>query len=343
MLACRLPLILTGTLIVVTPACAQPREGPAYEASMKAAMSVMSFDALSAQCEERGGFGTDARATIKRWTAANGIVAARASVAQLRTDAVSAGHLAAGVKALTGMVAERGMNPCAAALALTGSNAATAPATPRALVNGGASPIAGQIDSFGFDTKPAMGVGGFITTSIYPVVLFKDGSALTDVIGLNNPAAHRRANPENWVQWRRSGGKIELMKSSSWQAMSFPRTYASLPAGFRLNGLFRRLSGSGNMGVGGSDSVTAVSEYRFWPDGAVVRGGSLGSTASSGDSSVVTSSVSPNARGQYRIDGLTLSIRYGDGTSERRILVADPANPKTAIWLDGYGYVRRGR
>lgn len=344
MVSCRLPILAIAVLIAA-PACAQPRSGTAYEAEMKAALSVMAFDALAGQCETRGGFDAGAKAAIQRWTAANGVAATRASAARLSADSVNAGYLSAGVKSLTGMVAQRGMDPCAAAVALTRPDGAPAPvsAPSSSIVKGSASPIAGQIDSFGFDTKPAMGVGGFITTSIYPVVLFKNGSALTDVTGLNNPAAHRRANPENWVQWRRSGGKIELMKSSGWKAMSFSRTYASLPAGFTLNGLFRRLSGSGNIGMGGNQSVTGVSDYRFWPDGAVVRGGSLGSTAASGDSSVVTSSVSPNARGRYRIDGLTLAIRYDDGSSERRILVADPADPKTAIWLDGRGYVRRGR
>jgi hypothetical protein len=342
MTPCRIALVM----IVAWPAvaCAQPRQGPAYEADMKMVIPVVAFDALAAQCETRGGFDATGKAAIKRWFTANGIAEKRALATRLRADPVNAGYLATVGKTMTDMAAERGVSPCDAALKLTGMETASTPSKPPpSAPRGTPSAITGQIDSFGFDTKAGMGIGGFITTEVYPVVLFKDGSALTDVTGLNDPAAHRRANPEDWVRWRRSGGKIELMKSSGWKAMSFSRTYVSLPAGFRLNGLFRRLSGAGNMGVGGSDSVSAVSEYRFWPDGTVVRGGSLGSTASSGDSSVVTSSVSPNARGKYRIDGLTLSIRYDDGSSERRILVADPTDPKTAIWLDGKGYVQRGR
>jgi hypothetical protein len=30
-------------------------------------------------------------------------------------------------------------------------------------------------------------------------------------------------------------------------------------------------------------------------------------------------------------------MRYGDGSTENRIITTDPANPK-AIWLDGVGY-----
>lgn len=187
----------------------------------------------------------------------------------------------------------------------------------------------------------AVGYGGFLTTDIYPVVLFRDGRALTDVTGLSDVAASRRAHPEDWTQWRRSAGRIEFMKKGTWERIAFTKTYASLPPGFRLNGLFRRLSGTGNMGAGGSDSVTLVRDYRFWPDGSVVRGSAAGASASSGDSSVVTRSTAPDARGEYRIDGLTLSITYGSGSTEQRMIVADPDNPKTAIWLDGEGYVQR--
>jgi hypothetical protein len=38
-----------------------------------------------------------------------------------------------------------------------------------------------------------------------------------------------------------------------------------------------------------------------------------------------------------------LRITYDDGSVESRILIADPTDPKTAIWLDGVGYVRRSR
>jgi hypothetical protein len=359
--SCRVPFFVA--LAITAPACAQPRSGPAYETEMKAAMVLLSFDALAAKCDAKGGFAGDNAAKVTAWKSANAVDAMRNRALTLQADPASGKDLRTAVDFLTGRVEQSGLDPCTAAVKVTESSEAqfavlvpglagknTPPKARPMPVKGAAAPgpgpaapLARQIDSFGFDTKAGMGMGGFITTEIYPVVLFRDGSALTDVTGLNDPATHRRANPEDWVKWRRSGGKIELLKSSGWKAMSFSRTYASLPPGFRLDGLFRRLSGVGNIAVGGSDSVSAVSEYRFWPDGAVVRGGSLGSTASPGESSVVTRSVSPDARGTYRIDGLTLVIRYDDGSSERRILVADPADPKTAIWLDGRGYVQRRR
>jgi hypothetical protein len=352
------------------------RSGPDYETDMKASMLLMSFDRLAEQCDAKGGFGGGDGAAVDAWKAANGVNAMRARAQALQADPVSGKDLGTAVGFLMQRAAQSGMDPCAAAVkivgtpeaqfatlipGLTGSGAAKGVPSPGrpALMKGGASlkpsiapkagkapPLAAQIDSFGFATRVGMGMGGFITTEIYPVVLFRDGAALTDVTGLSDPSgavANRTKNPSDWTRWRRSGGKVELMKGGAWEALPFPRTYAGLPPGFRLNALYRRLSGGGNMGAGGDQSVTAIREYRFWADGSVLRGGSAGAAASAGTSSVVTRSASPDQRGQYRIDGLTLTIAYDNGSSERRILVADPSDPKTAIWLDGDGYVQRRR
>lgn len=55
------------------------------------------------------------------------------------------------------------------------------------------------------------------------------------------------------------------------------------------------------------------------------------------------SSIAPNRRGRYRLDGVTLYIQYDDGSSEARIIVTNPSDPKAAIWLDGIGYTRAGK
>ncbi|MCC7054433.1 MAG: hypothetical protein IT355_14285 [Gemmatimonadaceae bacterium] len=206
------------------------------------------------------------------------------------------------------------------------------------------SALVQRIESFGFDTRPEMGMGGWIGIKVYPVVLFRDGTALTDVAGLGFPGgidAHRRADAGDWTRWRRAGGEVQLLKDGKWDKLEFQRTYGTLPRDFRLNGRFRRSAGTGNIAIGGTASVTVVSQYLFAPDGRVVRDGSTGSTASAGDISVATSGASPAQRGRYTIDGITLNIRYDDGSEERRILVTDPTDPKSVIWLDGDSYVRR--
>lgn len=345
-------------------AAAAQTAGPDYEASMKAALIVMSVDRLSDSCRQAGGFSAVERSDIDGWAARNQVEAFRPKMAELQGDPVAGGQLAKGVDFLTGQIAAAGVRPCAAAVklihlesasleipasALSARRAPTRtpagrPPARAAGPSGASAAVAAQIDSFGFDSRAAMGVGGFITTDIYPVVLMRDGAALTDVEGLSypgGPAAHRAAHPEDWTRWRRAEGRIELQKRKGWSALAFTRTYAKLPPGFRLDGLYSRLSGGGNLALGGLESVSAVSEYRFWRDGVVLRGGSAGSTASAGTTSVVTHSVRPQERGRYSVDGLALHIRWDDGGEETRILVTDPTDPKAVIWLDGRSYVRR--
>lgn len=204
--------------------------------------------------------------------------------------------------------------------------------------------VARSIDAFGFNTRSEMGAGGFIGLAVYPVVLFHDGSALTDVEGLGAPgglAAHRVSAPAKWTRWRREGEEIQLLTGGAWKKLAFRRTYSTLPRDFSLAGRFRRVGGTGSVALGGSAAVTVVSEYLFSADGRVVRDGAVASTAETGDASVVTSRIKPNLRGRYSIDGITLRIRYDDGSEETSVLVTDPADPKSAIWLDGRSFVRR--
>ncbi|MEZ5459259.1 MAG: hypothetical protein R3E65_08105 [Steroidobacteraceae bacterium] len=206
-----------------------------------------------------------------------------------------------------------------------------------------------EIDAFGFHSRMTMGVGGFLTTRIFPVVLFRNGDVLLDVEGLADPdglEAHRGAHAKAWTRWRRTGGELQLEMpgkggAREWRKLHFQTTYAKLPAGFRLDGRYRSLKGVGNLAMGGTDSVTAYSEYAFTPDGRVTRGGGVGSTSQAGDISTVTAGTALDRIGRYDIDGLTLRMRWDDGRIESRILVADPNDPKTALWLDGIGYVRR--
>jgi hypothetical protein len=357
--------ILMNVSTIATDAFANTSSGPEYEASMKASMLLMSFDEFSKQCEAEGGPSEKDELTIGNWKQTNNIDAVRLRMKILRNDANNNTQLNQAVSILTDAAEKNKNNPCELTMRLIASpdaqfaqllpdlskTVSIAPVkTPvqktSPIKASSASPLLKQIDSFGFDTRMAMGVGGFLTTDIYPVVLFRDGSALTDITGLSDPngiTSNRNANPNDWTRWRRNGGKVEMQKSNDWEALPFPRTYASLPTNFRLEGLFRRLSGVGNIAAGGSQSASSVTEYRFWRDGTVLRGGTAGAAASTASSSTVVSSAQPGARGKYRIDGLVLTIAYDNGEKESRILVADPSDPKTAIWLDGRGYVQRKR
>jgi hypothetical protein len=336
------------------------------EAFTRAAIVVMTFDKLAAVCQRRGGLSAGDARKVAAWQSENGVDRIRARLSELQQNPSHKQRVEQAAKEIAESISNKRLDPCVAAFSAsqlpeaqfakrspellagtdkpTAPNKAAAPVAPPtpAAARDSAPALLAQIDSFGFDSRVAMGVGGFMTTDIYPVVLFRNGEALTDAAGLAFPggiAAHKRAHPNRWTQWRRSGGKVEVTGSKGWRSLSFNVTYPSLPQGFRLDGRFQHLGGTGNVGVGGTDSVTAWRDYRFTRDGRVVRGGGAGSRAEGGNSSVVTSNIAPNRRGRYQIDGLGLNITYDDGSSERRILITDPKEP-SVIWLDGVGYTQ---
>jgi len=343
---------------------------------VRAALVVTTFDRLYADCAESGGFDNAQAAELREWQANNGVQGIRARMSELSEHASLKQQVDKGADAIVRRMFTENVDPCAAAVSLSnlpdarfakvapqlvsvvGTPAApgmpSAPSagdppsahSPAARSSEETQALREQIDSFGFDTRPKMGVGGFITLDIYPVVLMKSGEALTDVRGLTAPgglAAHKRENPDDWTRWRREGGKLELQKKKGWEPLPFQTTYAQLPEDLKLVGLYRDLEGAGTIGAGGTQSITVYDQYRFGPDGSVERAGGAGSAASAGDASVATSMRKPPRKGRYTVDGLTLSIRYEDGSSEQRILIADPKDPGKAIWLDGAGYVRQDK
>lgn len=357
-LPCALPRALT-LLLSLLPALPCVAAEPPDAAQLQAAVILTTFDQLDAGCA--GAYSPAQRERLKRWQADNDVDAARARLPALMADAALAARLARSSQQIVAMARSKGASDCAAATALVAlpeaqfgrapSAAAPPPApTPRAAppAQVATSPIPettlAQIDSFAFDTRPKMGVGGFIALDIYPIVLLKNGEALTDVRGLRFPAgltSHRAAEPQHWTRWRRSGAKVDVLKDGRWEPLPFDNTYARLPADLRLSGRFRSTSGVGNVAVGGQQSVTVVDEYRFSPDGRVARSGAVGSTAQAGDTRVATRGGPGERSGRYRMDGLLLHIDYDDGSREQRVLITDPAKPGGVLWLDGESYVER--
>jgi hypothetical protein len=199
------------------------------------------------------------------------------------------------------------------------------------------------IQTVGFDTKTGMGYGGMLTFNPVPIVLFRNGDALRKVEALNAQgglAAHKAANPGDWTKWRRSGAAIEILKTDGWKKITYTKTMDRLPKGFALQGRYRSLSGTGSLATGGGDAVIAWSTMSFDRQGNFSTGRGAGASSSTGAGTVVTSGQAPNEYGRYAISGYTLTLTYANGRAERRMIVAEAADPK-AIWLDGTGYSRR--
>jgi hypothetical protein len=193
-----------------------------------------------------------------------------------------------------------------------------------------------SIETVGFYTKVGYGVGGMMTFNPTPVVLFKSGEALYDMAALADPQgldAHKKANPDEWTQWRKAGRSIELRKPKGWERLSFRTTMGRLPKSFRLDRTYQRLSGGGNVAVGGNVAIAAWSTLAFHRDGTFSGGGGAGASAPG----VATSSRSAERGGTYAVAGYRLTLRYGDGTTVERMIVTDAKDP-SVIWLDGAGY-----
>jgi hypothetical protein len=355
---------IAPALIFGLSAATQAQSSPASDSLLRSAVVLSFVDKLSQKCAASGTPSPTYERDMRLWQQTHHVDAMRVRVQKIPFTPKDRESLDIAADNLILAIDKKQIDACdAAQRAITNPNAQFAQifpdlarAAPAAPVRPAAVPraapaktsaatgISKQIDSFGFDTRMTMGVGGFLTTDIFPIVLFRDGTALTDIKALSNPsglARHRQTDAEAWVRWRRNGSKVELQKAKGWTALPFQQTYARLPADFRLDGLYRRITGSGTIVSGGTQSATFVSEYRFWRNGTVLRGGAAGATGSMGDSSTVVATAQPDARGRYRVEGLTLSIVYDDGSRESRLLVADPTDAKTAIWLDGSGYVLR--
>lgn len=338
----------------------------ADEALLKAALIVRTFDHYASGCQQRGGFKAADATAVKAWEREHGVAQIRARIPALERDATQKRQLDRAVDTIVRQIDAKGVDACTAAVTASRTrDAQFAAVSPQLLSSAAAAPakapapapatapavrpdaaLLAQIDSFGFDTRPTMGIGGFITTEIYPVVLFRDGRLLTDMEGLmfpGGPAAHQAAHPKDWTRWRRQGGELQITGDKGWEKLPFQSTFKQLPAGMRLDGLYRRLGGTGNIAVGGTATVAAWNEYRFTPDGRVTRGGGAGARAEAGGGSVVTRSQAAGQQGSYRIEGVMLTIRYDDGSEEARLIVTDPKDPSGAIWLDGQGYAQRRR
>ncbi len=338
----------------------------------QAAVVIALFDEATRRCQDQGGLKGDDLDSVERWQRDHQVALVRRHLGTFREDPEA--RLLADLR----KNAQRQMNElsddqqCRAAVmmarrpeaqfatvapkllqSLAGQvtapaaggkepiKPAKAPAGAGAAVVGTAASQAAKVLGFGFDTCMRMGVGGALWPTPCPVLLMRDGSATKAMAALADPAgleAHRQSNPKDWTTWRRDGDRVQLNKSKGWDDITYKVMYQALPANFRLEGRYRSLSGGGNTAVGGTASVAAWRTYQFGRDGRVLRGGGAGGSNQAGGSSVVTSSSSADQRGSYSVEGLTLVIQYDDGSSERRVIVADPKDPKTAIWLDGVGF-----
>lgn len=345
-------------LSLLTPGVAPAMPAVTDPAFLQAAVVLGAFDRLASACAATGGFVPGQQDIIDDWRATQRVDLIRARLKQLAAHPTQEAQVTQAADLIVTQLGAQGLAPCPAATSVarlpqaefTRSAAAfvvtdaPAPAAVPAIAPPAPPNALAAIDSIGFHTRAKMGVGDFVTLDVFPVLMLRSGELVKDVAALREPGgldAHRAAHPAAWTRWRRQGGSLELLTTEGWKPLAYQTSYAALPANLVLDGGFRALGGTGNVALGGSDSVAVWDAYRFAPDGRVERSGGAGASAAFGDAGVTTRSTAAGRRGRYRIDGLTLVIDYDDGAREQRVLVIDPRAPDKALWLDGTAYVRR--
>ena len=334
-------LLISGAGIAAPPLDMQNRQ------VLEAIGTLIAVDHLRAHCASAGR--PPLADQVRAWDAAGG-AKLRAAIEATRQDPKADALYRDMERRMGAALAPHDTQACV----LLASSLGTPPAPPG--LSGATSPAAAQekagqppsagprsgnrIAAFGMLLNYGMGYGGMIVASYDPVVLFADGSILTDVTGLADQAADKRANPSHWSRWRQAGGRYEfLTRGGEWHAIPAEQVWTSPPNASRLIGRFTHVGGGGNLALGGTSAVFAQTSYIFQPGGRLTREGMASASAEAGETRTVTGSRSGARGGRYSVNGFTIDVHYDDGQREQMVLMTHPRDPNI-IWLDGTSYTR---
>jgi len=188
------------------------------------------------------------------------------------------------------------------------------------------------------------GVGGFVYVVPEPLLALKDGTYYEDLDvppSAFNAAVARRARPKAWGWWRRTGNTYQIQnRKGAWEDARWFGPLSGGAPGQKLSGTYSHLGGGGNTAYGGGTMIAVSRSLTFFPDGHFQgsHSASVSSHEPTSDVGVVAGSNGANG-GTYRIDGYTLELRFGDGTTDRRSFVFMD-DTKKALYLNGVAYLR---
>lgn len=217
-------------------------------------------------------------------------------------------------------------------------DAGTEPPRPSDAATPTGSPVVtaaqGEIETVMMYITYTIGVGGSPSPTPRPIILFKDGSATTDinfVVRNLDVATHKSMFPNTWTEWKVVDGKVARKSGMDWRPLDFQQKYPPNPSNLALDDAFQHLSGAT---VGETTAFTQRS-VRFFADHKVLWGSVTGVTGPN----VVFGSFPPDQRGTYQIDGYTIEFKWDDGKVTRSSFVWNEQDPG-AVFIAGAGYVR---
>jgi hypothetical protein len=195
----------------------------------------------------------------------------------------------------------------------------------------------------------------FDRSGLYSQALPKEG---LDVAG------HCRARPGDCGVYRLTGGRIERLEVSGHFGLlerdtadfaregddlkiggRLYRRIPPLPAGTRLDGIWRFFFASTGSSASGSASVAAERLLQLSPDGRFRRSGFSGASSTSsiggGTTGFTTGGQRPASSGRYEIGGHRLVLTADDGAREvMSLFMADPGSDRLLV-IDGSNYLKR--
>ena len=197
----------------------------------------------------------------------------------------------------------------------------------------GSTPASGEIETVMMYVVYSFGIGGGVYPNPRPIILFKDGSATTDinfvVRGLDVPT-HKVMFPDTWTEWKTIDGKVARRNGMSWTALDFQLKYPPNASSLALDDTFTHLNG---LTIGETTAFTQKS-VRFFSDHRVIWGSSAGVI----DPNATVASLPPDQRGTYQIDGYTIEFKWDDGKITEASFVWSEQDPG-AVFIAGAGYV----
>lgn len=199
-----------------------------------------------------------------------------------------------------------------------------------------------------FDLDYQYGVGGAAYPVYKLVVLFRDGTAcqcLESAIDDINVAAVRSASPNRVGTWNKVGADYEVRWTGVAKAETLKASVGpprELPGASALRGQYQNLSGGGNTAFGGDVIAATATGLTFHSDGSFSQ-----SNAKAMQSDAGVASGDANRSGDWTLNGSTLTLAYGDGSSLRTTLYYSANRKPTAnfgrygvIWIGGEGFKR---
>jgi hypothetical protein len=184
------------------------------------------------------------------------------------------------------------------------------------------------------------GFGGFVEVVYKPYLLFKDGSIYENLdtsLDKLDLAKSKQQETEHWGTWKKEGDDLVITWNQEdpekWKKETIFEAKPAV-AGEKINGKFRSLTGRGNLALGGdvlvfTTTTIAMDDNKFTFE-----------TTSGGSTSSVTSYTSEDKAGTYALDGYTITLRFNNGSVEKKFFYFFP-DEKTVFGIGTRYFVKK--